>query len=101
MCGYCGCTARSLYGSTALGSKLNRIQESGVRSQEQRSKGVGAQHVVPLAVCLIVSLGVASIVPNSEISPQDLINAADKALYLAKQQGRDQVHAVGGVVTPS
>jgi len=55
------------------------------------------------SVCdrVTVSLGVASIVPNSEISPQDLINAADKALYLAKRQGRDQVHAVGGVVTPS
>ncbi|WP_375515513.1 GGDEF domain-containing protein [uncultured Nostoc sp.] len=48
------------------------------------------------SVCdrVTVSLGVVSIVPNSEISPQDLINPADKALYIAKQQGRDQVHPV-------
>ncbi|MEH1868364.1 MAG: PAS domain S-box protein [Nostoc sp.] len=49
---------------------------------------------------ITVSLGVASIVPNSETSPQDLINAADKSLYIAKQQGRDQVHTVC-VVNPS
>ncbi len=49
---------------------------------------------------ITVSLGVVSIVPNCEISPPDLINAADKALYIGKQQGRDQVHAVCDV-TPS
>lgn len=36
-----------------------------------------------------VSIGFASIVPNSKLSPQDLIEAADKALYTAKQQGRN------------
>ncbi|BAY73987.1 diguanylate cyclase with PAS/PAC and GAF sensors [Nostoc linckia NIES-25] len=48
------------------------------------------------SVCnhVTVSLGVVSIVPNNEMSPQDLINEADKALYIAKQEGRDRVRAV-------
>ncbi|MFB2835769.1 PAS domain S-box protein [Floridanema evergladense] len=40
---------------------------------------------------LTVSLGVACIVPDAQLSPQDLINAADRALYTAKQQGRDRI----------
>jgi PleD family two-component response regulator len=35
-------------------------------------------------------LGVASIIPGRENSLEDLINKADKALYLAKHQGRNQ-----------
>ncbi|MDZ8079473.1 MAG: PAS domain S-box protein [Nostoc sp. SerVER01] len=48
------------------------------------------------SVCdyVTISVGVVSTVPNGEMSPQDLINEADKALYTAKQQGRDRVRAV-------
>ncbi|MDZ8054812.1 MAG: diguanylate cyclase domain-containing protein [Aulosira sp. ZfuVER01] len=41
--------------------------------------------------CVTISLGIVSIVPNPKFSPSDLINAADKALYTAKQQGRDRL----------
>ncbi|MGD1699816.1 diguanylate cyclase domain-containing protein [Dapis sp. BLCC M229] len=36
------------------------------------------------------SLGIASIIPSSESSPDALITMADKALYIAKQEGRDR-----------
>ncbi|MGK7877300.1 MAG: diguanylate cyclase [Xenococcaceae cyanobacterium] len=38
-----------------------------------------------------VSLGVSSIVPTLEDSPESLIAAADNALYQAKNQGRDRI----------
>ena len=40
---------------------------------------------------LTVSLGVASIIPESETEPGTLLNAAEKALIQAKRKGRDRV----------
>jgi len=37
-----------------------------------------------------VSIGIASVVPNASQSPEDLIAAADAALYQAKRRGRNQ-----------
>ncbi|MBD2293688.1 diguanylate cyclase [Anabaena sphaerica FACHB-251] len=37
-----------------------------------------------------VSLGVASLIPTLEVQPDTLVACADKALYDAKQQGRDR-----------
>ncbi len=42
---------------------------------------------------ITVSLGIASIIPNSELKPDELVARADRELYYAKQQGRDRISA--------
>ncbi|QLE51842.1 PAS domain S-box protein [Nostoc sp. C057] len=93
------------YGGEEFAVILPNTEIEGAISVAQTIRQAVYDLTIPHAqssVCdhVTVSLGVASIVPNSETSPQDLINAADKSLYIAKQQGRDRVHTVC-VVTPS
>lgn len=44
-----------------------------------------------------VSLGIASLVPTPTELPKQLIASADRALYMAKQQGRDR-YAIDGAI---
>ena len=45
----------------------------------------------PVAPCITVSQGVASVKPTNATTPQNLLKAADLALYRAKARGRDGV----------
>ncbi|MED4602506.1 PAS domain S-box protein [Paenibacillus validus] len=44
-----------------------------------------------VSTIVTASLGFATLVPSRELSPQELLIRADRALYQAKQEGRNQV----------
>lgn len=59
--------------------------QAGVREQEI------SHSESPISRYVSLSLGVATIIPSDQYSPKILINAADKALYQAKTQGRNRI----------
>jgi two-component system chemotaxis family response regulator WspR len=71
----------SLEGAQALGQKLCQLIEAN-QVPHERSK---------VSAWLTVSIGAATMVPTPEQDIRELIEMADRRLYLAKQQGRNRV----------
>lgn len=51
----------------------------------------------PVSAHVTISAGIASVIPNQSLSPSQVMAMADKALYEAKQTGRNQ----SAIATPS
>ncbi|MCP4066480.1 MAG: diguanylate cyclase, partial [Gammaproteobacteria bacterium] len=60
-----------------------------VRQAVARSPVYSSERVAP--VSLTISVGVACVVPDPDMEPQELIRQADEALYSAKESGRNRV----------
>lgn len=71
----------ALEGAQSLGERICRQLES-QQVPHERS---------PAGQWLTVSIGAACVVPGEEQSPSELIEMADRRLYMAKQQGRNRV----------
>ncbi len=59
-----------------------------IRAQVQR---LAVPHGMSALQCVTVSAGVATVKPSEATSAQDLVDAADAALYAAKRRGRNNV----------
>ena len=83
------------YGGEEFGIILPNTDTSGARVIAERMRLQVEQLGIPhsgssVADCVTLSLGVATL-ESAELSPEDLLQAADQALYQAKRRGRNQV----------
>jgi diguanylate cyclase (GGDEF)-like protein len=63
---------------------------------QQEVWALALPHEETLHGIVTVSLGVASLVPSEQHSPEYLVNQADLALYCAKEKGRNCLHLTEG-----
>jgi diguanylate cyclase (GGDEF)-like protein len=83
------------YGGEELAIILPNTQPSGAAHIAQAICTAIKNLAIPHAsstvhACITISAGAAGIIPPFDLTPEDLIAAADRALYQAKAEGRDR-----------
>ena len=86
------------YGGEEFAVILPETNEEGAlkiaEDLRKAAESMGLQHETSkVADHVTVSLGSATMIPSEGSAPSDLIDAADKALYRAKEEGRNRVKA--------
>jgi diguanylate cyclase (GGDEF)-like protein len=90
------------YGGDEFTAILPQTPRGGARAVAERLRACVAEHTFPNVKTgeITISLGL-SMFPEDGIQPGSLIGAADAALYVAKQRGRNRVvEATGLVIAP-
>ena len=99
------------YGGEEFAAVLPETDVGGaVQLSETMRKAVEALSIAhcdsPISSFVTVSVGVATMRPGGEGSPEALVRAADMALYTAKRSGRNRVHChveavdSGAIISP-
>ncbi|MFA6035244.1 MAG: diguanylate cyclase [Myxococcota bacterium] len=93
------------YGGEEFAAILPETDDKGMARVAERMRAavesLGIEHRFSSASgCITVSVGAAVLGPRIEIEPQVLLNAADKALYQAKAEGRNLVRTLMPEVIP-
>lgn len=73
------------------GSNLDDAMNSAEVARQAIEKKVIPHAASPIAPVVTISIGVATMSPSSDSAPEQLLAAADKALYAAKHAGRNRV----------
>jgi diguanylate cyclase (GGDEF)-like protein len=84
------------YGGEEFAILLPNTKPEGARQVAEAIKlAVTKLHILhersPVSSYITISMGISSLVPNPQLSLEILVNYADRALYQAKQKGRNTV----------
>jgi diguanylate cyclase (GGDEF)-like protein len=85
------------YGGDEFGIILPETSpEGGLKAAERLSKAISALNIVynKKTISCTLSFGVASLLPDQDVSKNGFIKLAEKALSLAKSNGKNQCYAV-------